>query len=543
MYPIKGVAAGCSVAAVTFIGAFFPAAAVDMPASTADRVAPWTAPVSGPAAPDESAAEPKPAPAPAAKTRAAKSPPQPAPDGAEKSSAQQPAAEAEVSAAGLSADIAQRASKDEEARRLDAPMPQGPLTLNDAVLLAVTRHPTITSQIATVAQARGGIEVAKAGYYPQITMGTGSGSSTKVRAADGSVVSGGSANTVSMQISQMLWDFGKVSSSVDQAESTVRREQANLLLQLSGVEQKTAETFINAHRYQEQVEIARQEVDATQQIYEMARLRAQSGVSSRSDPIQAQTRVQSAQATLIAVKTLNDEMAQHLRTLVGGEVKDGVAQPLSDERLTAIQLDKKTLSTSLMPGVLVAQTQELIARGQLDNAKAQMWPTFALNYANTKNVTGTNASTNTEKGSNHSLTVGIQWTAYQGGALAGQIKSAQFALEAARLNVASARLAGSDAARGYREQALGARTRLSKLGERKASIAATRDLYREQYKLGTRSILDVLNAEQEYYQAALDEETAKHDYWIALVDYIGALGTGNTFYGIASRSIQGVKVQ
>lgn len=458
----------------------------------------------------------------------------------------QPASDsdAEVSAAALSADIAQRASKDEEeARRLDAPMPPGPLTLNDAVLLAVTRHPTITSQIATVSQARGGIDVAKAGYFPQITVGTGSGSSTKVHDAFGSTISGGSTNTVSMQISQMLWDFGKVSSTVDQAEATVRREQANLLLQLSAVEQKTAESFINTHRYQEQVEIARQEVEATQQIYEMARLRAESGVSTRSDPIQAKTRVQSAQATLIAVKALSDEMSQHLRTLVGGVVKDGVALPFPDERIATVQMDNAPLSTSLMPGVLVAQTQELIARGQLDNAKAQMWPTFALNYANTKNVTGTNAATNIEHGSNHSLTVGIQWTAYQGGALAGQIRSAQYALEAARLNVASARLAGSDAARGYREQALGARSRLGKLGERKASIAATRELYREQYKLGTRSILDVLNAEQEYYQAALDEETAKHDYWIALVDYIGALGTGNTFYGIASRSIQGVKVQ
>jgi adhesin transport system outer membrane protein len=191
----------------------------------------------------------------------------------------------------------------------------------------------------------------------------------------------------------------------------------------------------------------------------------------------------------------------------------------------------------------VAQAQELIARGQFNNTKAQMWPTFSLNYADTKNVSGKNASTYVDRGSNHSVNVGIQWTAYQGGALAGQIRAAQYALDAARSNVAAARLSGSDAARGYIEQARGARSRLGKLGERKSSIAATRDLYREQYKLGSRSILDLLNAEQEYYQAALDEETAKHDYWIALVDYIGALGTGNTFYGIASRSIQGVKVQ
>jgi adhesin transport system outer membrane protein len=425
-----------------------------------------------------------------------------------------------------------QSASQESARLLNAPMPNGPLTLNDAVLLAVSRHPTITSQIATVAQARGGIDVAKAGYFPQITVGTGSGNSSQT----------GTANSLSLQIAQMLYDFGKVSSTVDQAEATVRREQANLLQQLSSVEQKAAESFINVHRYQEQVRIAAQEVDATKQIYQMAKLRSQSGVSTRADPVQAETRLQSAQATLIAVKALNDETRQHLRTLVGGPVDKEVALPLVDDRITAIRLDKAS-DTSLMPGVLVAQAQELINRSQLDNAKAQMWPTFSLNYADTKNITGKNAATYADRGSNHTFTVGIQWTAYQGGALAGQIRAAQYAYDAARSNVTSARLNGSDAARGYREQALGARSRLGTLRQRTLSIGATRDLYREQYKLGSRSILDLLNAEQEYYQAALDEETSKHDYWIALIDYIGALGTGNTFYGVASRSIQGVKVQ
>ena len=501
-----------------------------MPTRAADTVAPWTAAVGNSigsdAATSSSAAQT--AKSKPAKSKAAKSPAKPALD------------TKTVGAAALSADMAAESASKENARALNAPMPKGPLTLDNAVLLAVVRHPTITSQIASVAQAQGGIDVAKAGYYPQITVGSGRNTSTISNGQGGTQSIGG--YTVSLQIAQMLYDFGKVSSAVDQAQATVRREQANLLVQLSSVEQKTAETFINAHRYQEQVQIANEEVSAVQQIYEMARLRAQSGVSTRSDPIQAQTRVQSAQATLIAVKSLNDEMLQHLRTLVGGEIAAGVTQPLADERVDAIKLTG-VMDSGLMPNVLVAQAQELIARSQLDNAKSQMFPTLSLNYADTKNLTGENPSTYVERGSNHSLTVGVQWTAYQGGALAGQVRAAQYAFEAARLNVAAARLNGSDAARGYREQALGARNRLGKLGERKDSIATTRDLYREQYKLGTRSILDLLNAEQEYYQAALDEETAKHDYWIALVDYIGALGTGNTFYGIASRTIQGVKVQ
>jgi len=538
MYPLKSVAAACSVVAVTLMGGVSPVAAVSvLPASAADTATPLASDGNAASRPNL-----KPTPHPVRPTSSVGSggataeAKQAAVKPAAPGSAAQPAAStldanAEIGAAALSASMAPRVSGT-TARSLNAPMPHGPLSLNNAVLLAVSRHPSISSQIATLAQARGNIEIAKAGYYPQITVGTGSGNSSSV----------GTGHSVSLQIAQMLYDFGKISSTVDQAEATVRREQANLLGQLSAVEQKTAESFINVHRYQEQVRIAAQEVEATQQIYEMAKLRAQSGVSTRADPIQAETRLQSAQATYIAVKAFSDEMRQHLRTLVGGPVDNGVTLPFSDNQTAAMALDAAP-NTDLIPGVLTAQAQELVVRSQLDNAKAQMWPTLSLNYANTKNITGKNAATLKERDSNHSFTMGLQWTAYQGGALAGQIRAAQYALEAARANVASARLAGGDAARGYREQALGASSRLSKLAERTASIAATRDLYREQYKLGSRSILDLLNAEQEYYQAALDEETVKHDYWIALINYIGALGTGNTFYGIASRSIQGIKVQ
>ncbi|MPN36585.1 hypothetical protein SDC9_184094 [bioreactor metagenome] len=48
--------------------------------------------------------------------------------------------------------------------------------------------------------------------------------------------------------------------------------------------------------------------------------------------------------------------------------------------------------------------------------------------------------------------------------------------------------------------------------QRIASIRITRDLYREQYlQLGTRSLLDLLNAEQEYHSARFELVDSSHD--------------------------------
>ena len=50
------------------------------------------------------------------------------------------------------------------------------------------------------------------------------------------------------------------------------------------------------------------------------------------------------------------------------------------------------------------------------------------------------------------------------------------------------------------------------IDERIASIKTTRDLYREQYlQLGTRSLLDLLNAEQEYHSASFDRVESTYE--------------------------------
>jgi adhesin transport system outer membrane protein len=333
----------------------------------------------------------------------------------------------------------------------------------------------------------------------------------------------------------MIYDFGKTSGAVDQAKATVKRQQAMVLKELQSIEQQTAEAVISAHRLQVLVGIASQQVDAVKKVYEMSKLRADAGVSTRSDPIQAETRVQSAQANLIEVRAQYAQARQRLRTLLGGPF-DGDIADLPDAQAAQVQMTP-TPDTSLVPDVLAAQADALVAKDQLSVAKANRLPTVSLDYTLNKNLTGVNATTLVPRGSDHSLMVNLSWTMYQGGALNAQVKSASYALDAARSRVDVARLNSSDQARGYREQALGAKDRAPVMNSRKQSIAETRDLYREQYKLGTRSILDLLNSEQEFYQAASDEATAQHDYWMALVGYVGATGSGNEFYELDPHTV------
>jgi len=80
------------------------------------------------------------------------------------------------------------------------------LNFNEAVLAALQRRPEITQSIAAVAAQNAYIDVAKAQYYPQLSGGIGTGDLTSGERG---------RQVLSLSATQMLYDFGKVKTSVN----------------------------------------------------------------------------------------------------------------------------------------------------------------------------------------------------------------------------------------------------------------------------------------------------------------------------------------
>ncbi|MFP3498332.1 TolC family protein, partial [Pseudomonas sp. SIMBA_059] len=101
---------------------------------------------------------------------------------------------------------------------------------------------------------------------------------------------------------------------------------------------------------------------------------------------------------------------------------------------------------------------------------------------------------------------------YQGGAISARSRAAGHALTAADSAEDAARL---QARRGLAEamaQTSGLGRRLTSLEARQVSIQEARMLYGRQYlDLGTRPLLDLLNAEQEIYQSRFELAGTRSD--------------------------------
>ena len=422
-----------------------------------------------------------------------------------------------------------------------SPEDSKPLELADAVRRAVARHPSISDAIATLAQQSGGVDVARAGYYPQVRLGMGAGANGGGGASANAGRKRGTGMLATASVSQMLYDFGKVSGAVDQSEAQLRRQQAIVLRQIDTVAQQAGDAAVKAHRYQSLDPTAQEQGKVVGKVLETAKLRARAGLSTKADPIQAESRVDSARANLLQVKSLLAQSRERLVTLLGGPLPALVA-PLPPQLAVELRVDQPPPDAGLMPEVLAAEAERRVAEAQLDIAKAQRYPTLSLDVSANKALGGVNPGTLERNGTSHTVMFNLTSAIYQGGALDAQVRAATAAVEAARMRIEAARLGAGDQARSFREQVAGAQARLGVLAERHRSISEARDLYREQYTLGTRSILDLLNAEQEIHQAAADQEAVLHDLWESRIGYIGATGQGRAWYGLDNTTVQGMEL-
>ncbi|MDG9950993.1 TolC family protein, partial [Acinetobacter ursingii] len=152
------------------------------------------------------------------------------------------------------------------------------IDLVDAVKIGVQRNPEISQSIASLAAQNSNIDVAKAQYYPQLTAGISTGDLTTGERG---------RQLLTLSATQLLYDFGKVKSSVDTQKAKLIVEQANVLVSIDDIAYQVASAVINIERYQRISQIGEQQVAGIQRILDIANLRANAGISSQADPVQA----------------------------------------------------------------------------------------------------------------------------------------------------------------------------------------------------------------------------------------------------------------
>lgn len=397
----------------------------------------------------------------------------------------------------------------------------GALDWRETVRMAVARYPAIAGARAAIEQQASLVDAARAGYLPRVQAEVTSGQQGEF----------GTGQIATVGLSQMLYDFGKTRSAVARERAAEQREQAELLRAIDDVIEQTTHALIEIHRYQSLVATYLAQVEALTRVEEITRLRAEAGAATRSDPLQARTRVEAVEARLAAARSQIRQWRSRLEIYVGADA----ARPLESGPGTLFDNGRFNVDVDNLPMLQVARAQRSEAEAILRQARARRYPTISLE-ANANHRLGDAGERHQELYGRRTYTnalVAVRSDLYQGGAVAAQARASASALEVADEQVRTERLLALDAMRTQRERIDGLEERVGLLERRATSIVETRELYWDQYlELGTRNVLDLLNAEQEIGQSAEELENARHDLWRARLDHLLATGSARAAFGV-----------
>jgi adhesin transport system outer membrane protein len=223
--------------------------------------------------------------------------------------------------------------------------------------------------------------------------------------------------------------------------------------------------------------------------------------------LQAEARVQAAQSTALEIGSQSQRWQGTLATLLGGVGKIDLASNIPAGLPDACSGSEPIWDT--VPTVQAAASKKTSAEASLRFTRSDSLPTLQLQAGGDFNLLD-GFSTRPD------YTIGLQLTGklYNGGSYAAKQSEGKYAVDAAEAGIAAAR---TDAMRSWREsgtQVAGMSTLLASLASRQGLMRETRDLYQRQFlDLGTRTLLDVLNADQELHAARFDAINTRFDLY------------------------------
>lgn len=405
--------------------------------------------------------------------------------------------------------------------------PANAQTMEAALSRAYNGNPTLNSQRAQVRVTNENVPQALSGYRPLITASGDIGAeiTDSRQPAFGGVTNRNTERTaprgVGVQVSQNIFNGGATTSSVSAAESQVLGARATLQNTEQNVLLDAATSYMNVLRDTAILNLNRNNVEVLEEQLRQTRDRFQVGEVTRTDVAQAEARLSSAQSqAILAESNLKTSIARY-RQNVGAEPRQ-LAPGKPVENLLPKSLDaalKGALTTH--PAIIAALHGVDVAELQIKVTEAALYPSLdvigniARRYDN--QFGGDKATTASVVGR---LTIPI----YEGGQVYSRTRQAKETAGQRRIDVDSQRdtvraavvsaWGGLDAAKA---QIIAAQAQVQAAETALAGV-------REEAKVGQRTTLDVLNAQQELVSARSTLVTAQRDRVVASYSVLSAIG-------------------
>ncbi|MFI5385810.1 MAG: TolC family protein [Fimbriimonadales bacterium] len=405
--------------------------------------------------------------------------------------------------------------------------PASPLTLRQAVELALRTHPDLVSANASKEAAREGLKQAESQFWPNLTIEynqnwghTTSGSQGPLNTRRGDLV-----------LSYKLLDSGQREAQRQGAQAGYWAGQDQELDTRATVIENVATSFYDVLRKLALVTVADANVKRSQSTLDLVKAQVEAGTAAAKDIYQAQADFEIAKVALIQAQNDADQAVALLKQAIGIESDDALRLapadgqgivPSSVENLTSL----KRMAFERRPDVAQFRAQVDRSQAAVRLARADAGPSLIVDGS----ITGAFAPNGSES---HIAGLTLSFPIFDGGFVRSVVREAEQNLRAAQANLASKRLAvGTEVEQAYRNFLTDQAALPAAISAQKAA-QVNYDAASEARREGVSSIIDVIQAQTLLVQADTNRVQAEFNLYSSAVVLARTVGRIEALFSVA----------
>lgn len=396
---------------------------------------------------------------------------------------------------------------------------------------AASNSPILNSDLATAEAAHQNIPIAVSALLPQVAV---TGTAAEINTNQPGIVSDTTYPTAlySVSVIQPLFNYNQF-AGVAQAKETTNAAEATYQSQIQSFVLTLAEDYFNVLEAEDNVSFAQAQLLSLNTTLQQTREKFEAGIATYTDVAQAKANADSAQAQLVQNQEALVNANETLWTLTGKK-EDNLAQVKSNFPYVPPVPNDETVwvhqSLTQNAALLAQQATTSAALASVHQAVGNQLPNVSViasygeQFYRDSIPIGISASGQTSAAS---IQLALSWTVFSGGELmASTLQAANQYASSENSAQNLYRTTQSDAEQDF----LSVISNLSQVNAYKQSVIAAQSTlndYNAKYKVGTATIVDVLNATQVLYQNKSNLAQSEYAYIDSLLQLKFDAGTLN----------------
>ena len=391
-------------------------------------------------------------------------------------------------------------------------VPLSAVTLQEAVERTLTSNPDVQVDVKQRLARNYELEQAKGGYYPTLDLVAGAGRERSRNATTDEKWKTLTRREAGLIANQLLFDGMYTSSEVDRQTARVNAQAHRV----KGVSQNAAadavEAYIEVLRRQSLVKLADENLKVHERIFDQIKARTESGVGSRADLAQISARVALARSNTVVEETNLRDAETNYSRVVGEAPMDLQPVPSMKGEMPASReeaVEKAIANNAILQS---AAADIRAAQAQREASKSTYYPRVDLELSRTWNedVQGYEGDEDYM-----AAMVNMRWNLYNGGRdQARERENAERVSEAKEVRNRTYRQVEESIRLAWAAYQA-SENQVEYLRLRAEESVNTRDAYAKQFRLGQRSLLDLLNTENEVFDAQRNQSDNRYDGLLA----------------------------